>query len=422
MPSVLPPSRAAAYSCAPPHPQAVTCPMKALDGLVVLDLTHMVAGPFATMVLADLGAETIKIEPPGGEATRRLLADQPAYQIDGLSAYLLALSCNKKSLGLDLKSENGLALFLRLTEAADVVVDNFSPGVTRRLGIDPATLGARNPRVVTCSITGFGGESDAGRTAFDLVAQGMGGGMSVTGEPDGRPVRAGIPIGDLGAALFAVIGIQAALAARERSGTGQHVDIAMLDGQISLLTYMATMALMDGRPPGRVGNGHVNHVPYDTFATRTRDLIVAVVTDHHWQALVEELGRDDLREPAYATAAGRLAARDKITAVLRQALAADTCEAWLARLDARRIPAAPVNDMLAALGDSQVLARNMVVDLALAGGTAGVPGNPVKLSATPGEDFAPPPAVGADTDAVLRDKLGLDTAEIAALRDAGVVA
>ncbi len=393
--------------------------MKALPDLLVLDFTHVLAGPYATMLLADLGARIIKIEPPGeGESTRKLLANDPEHSVAGMGAYFLTLNRNKRSVAIDLKSEEGRALVHRLAERADVAVNNFARGVPERLGIDHGTLSARNPRIVTCAITGFGENGPAAdRAAFDMVAQGMGGGMSITGEAGGRPLRAGIPIGDLGGGLFAALGILAALHARTLTGRGQHVDISMLDGQISLLNYIATMALLSGHNPVALGNRHGVHVPYDTFQTSTRPLILAIIADNFWAALVEVLDVPALRDPAFATQPGRLARKDFITAAVQAALARESCEVWLERLGARRIPCAPVNDVLSALADPQVLARDMVATVDHPSGrSVKMPGNPVKLSETHEESFSPPPALGAHTDAVLAELLGLSAAEIAALR------
>lgn len=397
--------------------------MKPLSHLVMLDLTHMLAGPYGTMVLADLGVRTIKIEPPGrGEMTRRLLADSE-YAIDGMSPYVMTLARNKESVALDLKSEEGLRLFYQLVEKADIVIDNFSPGVTERLKIDRAHLASVNPRVVTCSITGFGNTGPGkNRTAFDMVAQGMGGGMSITGTPESGPMRAGIPIGDLGGGMFGVIGILTALMERERTGEGRHVDIAMLDVQISLLTYMATMYFISGKEPGTEGNAHFAHVPYNTFRTKGRHLILAVVTDAQWQALVGVLGLDDLAGPDYATAPKRLAARAEIEARVQAVIAGEHCDHWLDKLGAARVPCAPVNDFAHALSDPQVLARDMVVTVKHPNGReVREPGNPVKLSGAEPDSFAPPPLVGEHTDSVLGEMLGLDAAAAAALRDRGVI-
>ena len=243
--------------------------MRALESIVVLDLTHMLSGPYCTMLLADLGARTIKIEPTGeGEGTRRLLENSPEYSRAGQGAYFLILCRNKESVAIDLKRDAGLTLFYDLVRKADVFVSNFGAGVTERLKIDYSRLSGINPRVITCGIFGFGETGPfPNRPAFDLVAQGMGGGMSITGYPQSEPLRAGIPTGDLAGGMFGAIGILSALQARSITGRGQHVDISMFDCQLSLLNYMATMYLMSGEAPGRNGNGHFVHVPYNKYVS-----------------------------------------------------------------------------------------------------------------------------------------------------------
>lgn len=398
--------------------------MRPLQDIVVLDLTHMLSGPYGTMLLADFGAQTIKIEPPNvGEGTRKLLAQDPENSVNGMGAYFLTLNRNKRSICIDLKSEQGRQLVHQLAKKVDVVFDNFSRGVTKRLGLDHETLSAINPRIVTCSVTGFGETGPSpDRPAFDMVAQGMGGGMSITGEEHGRPMRAGIPIGDLGGGVFGAMGVLAALHARNLTGRGQHVDVSMLDVQISLLSYMATMYFLSGKNPGPLGNGHFVHVPYDVFPTKTRSLIIAVITDNFWRALADLLQIDVLKDAKYDHQPGRLAAKDFINTTLQSAFAKKTCEYWLDKLNERRIPCAPVNRFEHAVSDPQVQARNMIVTVKHPDGREiQMPGNPVKLSDTNDEIYTSPPLLGADTDDVLRDFAGMDGKQIAELRAAGVI-
>lgn len=397
--------------------------MRPLDNVIILDFTHMLSGPYGTMLLADLGARTIKIEPvKTGEGTRKLLAKDPDHSIEDMGAYFLTLARNKQSVAVDLKTEEGRALVYDLVRKADIVVDNYSRGVTGRLGIDHETLSAINPRIITCSVTGFGETGpNPDRPAFDLVAQGIGGGMSLTGEAGGTPLRAGIPIGDLGGGLFAAIGILAALNQRNLTGQGQHIDISMLDCQLSMLNYMATMQSLSGREPGRSGNGHFVHVPYNTYRTRTRHVILAVITDQFWQRLVDILDAPDLRRDAYLTQPGRWADRDVINARLQEILETESCEHWLARFG-NQIPCAPVNDIAHAMADEQIRGRGMVVEVAHPSGRrVEMPGNPVKMSGMTDEVYTPPPLLGTHTDEVLEELLGLGAEARGALRARGII-
>ncbi len=385
----------------------------------------MLSGPYGTMLLADLGARTIKVEPPGtGEGTRRLLEHDPDYARDGMGAYYLTLNRNKQSVCVDLKSPAGKAVFLDLVRHADVVFDNFSVGVPARLGIAHADLAQVNPRIITCSVTGFGETGpETQRPAFDQVVQAMGGGMSITGTPQSGPTRSGIPIGDLGGGMFGAIGVLAALAERERTGVGQHVDISMLDAQISLLNYMATMHLLSGHVPSGIGNGHFVHVPYNSYPTADGHVIVACIGDPFFERFVEFIDLPALRDPEYRKQPVRFAAKEQIDALIAEAFRAHGTEHWLARLRAARIPCGPVNNFAQALADSQVQARDMVVPVQLkTGETVRMPGNPVKLSNAQPGSFTCPPALGEDTDQVLTQLLGYPGDKLAALKRAGVVA
>lgn len=397
--------------------------MKALEGIRLIDLTHMLSGPYAGMLLADMGADTIKVEPPQGEATRALQRDDPRYSFKGMGSYFLTLNRNKRSVCIDLKKPEGVEVFYDLAKKCDVVLDNFAAGVTGRLKIDHAQLSRVNPRIVTCSVTGFGETGpEPDRPAFDMVAQGMGGGMSITGFEGGEPIRAGIPIGDLGGGMFAVMGIQSALIARERTGRGQHVDVSMLDSQISMLNYMATMYLMSGIVPGPLGNGHFVHVPYNTFPTKTHHVIIAVIFDKFWESLVEILGVPELRREEYKTRPARYRDRDFINKTIADVLKTQPAEHWLKRMTQERVPCAPVNDFERALADRQVLARNMVVEVEHPeGGRLRMPGNPVKLSDTYEDRFSPPPLLGQHTDEVLGGLAGLAKEKLVQLREKGII-
>ena len=397
---------------------------KPLTGIRLIDLTHMLSGPYAGMILADLGCDTVKVEPPGrGEGTRRLLEDDPDYSMHGMGAYYFTLNRNKRSVAIDLKSAAGLEFFYELVRHADVVLDNFSAGVTRRLKIDHETLAAHNPAIVTCTVTGFGEDGpDYRRPAFDQIVQGLGGGMSITGRNAEEPVRAGIPIGDLGGGMFAVMGIQAALLARQRTGMGQHVDISMLDVQISLLNYMATMYALSGNIPEPIGNSHFVHTPYNSFATQDDIIVIAVIGDTFWPPLLDVMDIDALRDPRFDTAPQRLKEKAFIEGLIAERLKTRPAAEWLEALQAARIPCARVNNFAQALSDPQVRHRNMFVELEHPlGGTARVPGNPIKLSVDSGDTYAPPPLLGADTAEVLAAWAGLPAERIAAGIDQGVL-
>jgi len=378
------------------------------------------------MILTDLGARTIKVEPPGsGEGTRALLSTSPDYSVDGLGAYFLTLNRGKESIALDLKSDAGREVFYDLVRKADVVFDNFSVGVTQRLGIDHAKLSAINPRIVTCSVSGFGETGpDPHRPAFDQVVQAMGGGMSITGFPGQAPVRSGIPHGDLGGGIFGVIGVLAALNARERTGVGRHVDVSMLDVQVSMLNYMATMYLMSGHNPERMGNGHFVHVPYNAFLTADRYIIIACIGDSFFEKFLDVLDRDELRDPAFLKQPARLAAKGFIEGIIQEELIKHNSAYWLAKLRELRIPCGPVNDFEHALNDPHLRARNMIVSVDLpSGSSVQMPGNPVKISGCedPQQPTAPP-RLGEHTAQLLKEFLNYDAERIAALRKNGVVA
>jgi len=396
---------------------------KTLEGLRILDLTHMLSGPYAGMILADLGAETIKVEPLQGEATRKLLAADPRNSLGGMGAYFITLNRNKKSIAIDLKSDAGQAQFYKLVEASDIVLSNFGAGVPERLGIDYESLSKVNQRIITCTVSGFGSDGPGhNRPAFDQVAQATGGGMSITGTDPQHPVRAGIPIGDLGGGMFGVMGILSALYERERSGQGQHVDISMLDCQISLLNYMATMYFLSGEDPYPIGNSHFVHVPYNTFRCSDGFIVIAVITDNFWQNLKTVTPSPEFEDPELDGQPGRWAARDMINSRLDEILGTNTCAYWLAELEAKRIPCAPVNTFSQALSDPQVVYRNMVVDLKHPDGssTRG-PGNPIKLSRTGEDEFTAAPMLGENTDEVFTGLLGYSEEEVALLKAQKVI-
>ncbi len=397
---------------------------KALAGIRILDLTHMLSGPYGAMILADLGAETIKVEPLYGEGTRKLMAQDPSNSLDGMGAYFITLNRNKKSIAINLKSEQGLAVFYDLVRQSDVVISNFGAAVPGRLKIDYENLEKVNPAIITCTVTGYGSDGpDPDRPAFDLVAQATGGGMSITGTDADHPVRAGIPLGDLGGGMFAVMGIQSALLERQRSGRGQHVDISMLDCQISMLSYMATMYFLSGKDPLPIGNAHFVHVPYNTYKTTDGTIVIAVITDNFWDNLKQLVQIEAFHNPKYDTQPGRWADRAMIDSRLSEKFGQQDTNYWLEKLKHKKIPCAPVNRFSEVFRDEQVLHRNMVIELKHPDGksTRG-PGNPVKLSRNNEESFSPAPKLGQHTDSVLGELLGYNPGQISTLRQQGAIA
>jgi crotonobetainyl-CoA:carnitine CoA-transferase CaiB-like acyl-CoA transferase len=397
---------------------------KPLKNIRILDLTHMLSGPYGSMILADLGAETIKVEPLQGEGTRKLLASDPKNSLDGMGAYFITLNRNKQSVAIDLKSEQGLAVFYDLVRQADVVISNFGVGVPERLKIDYDTLNEINSRIITCTVTGYGSDGpNPKRPAFDQVAQATGGGMSITGTDPDHPVRSGIPIGDLGGGMFAVMGILTALMERAQSGVGQHVDISMVDCQVSMLNYMATMYFLSGEDPYPIGNSHFVHVPYNTFHTSDGFIVIAVITDNFWQNLKQVVNCPDFDDPKYDGQPGRWEDQDMINRRLNEILMENTSEYWLEQLVDKRIPCAPVNRFSQAFSDEQVLHRNMIVELKHPDGksTRG-PGNPIKLSRSNEETFTAAPTVGQNTDDILSGLLGYADTRIAGLKNDGTIA
>ena len=400
--------------------------MRALDGLRVIDLTANIAGPYGSLLLADLGAEVIKIEPPGdGDPTRTMQRGDPTYHHQGMSSYFINLGRNKKSVVLDLHSEKGKEVFYDLVRVADVVLDNFRPGVMERLGGDYLTLREINPRIIACSITGYGLTGPArDRPAFDACIQAYAGVMSITGSPGGIPMRPGIPYADLSSGALGAMGVLAAVVARERTGLGQQVDLSMLDVQLSMMSYMATMYLMSGVPTPRLGNEHFAHVPYNAYETQDIPIFLAILPAEHWAKLLDtleglDLGDDfaadlkRLRGEQYTDRPGRLEDRQLINDILARILRTRPCEEWVGHLLAHGVPCAPVNTMDRALNDPQAAARNMVVEVEHPlGGTFRVPGNPIKLSATGDDVYAGPPLLGQHTVEVLRELLKYDDAKI----------
>jgi len=393
--------------------------VRPLDDLLVVDLSRALAGPYCTMMLADLGARIIKVETPErGDDTRGW--GPPFY--DGESAYFLSINRNKQSLTLNLKDPRGRDLVLRLLRGADVLVENFRPGTMDRLGLGYPALHAMLPRLVYCSISGFGQSGPyRERAAYDLIVQGMGGIMGITGEPDGAPMRVGVAIADICAGMFAAYGILAALRVRERTGAGQWVDAAMLDGQVAWMTYMAANYFATGEDPPRVGSAHLNLVPYQPFRTRDGFVNVAVGSEALWQKFCDALGIPLANDPRFARNADRVRNRSALLDVLRPAFARRTTAEWVDQLLGAGVPAGPIYRMHEVMEDPQVRYREMVVDMEHPrAGRIRVNGVPVKLSDTPGAVAAPPPVLGEHSEAILGE-LGVAPGEIASLRRDGVI-
>jgi CoA:oxalate CoA-transferase len=390
-----------------------------LCGLRILDLTQFLAGPFCTQILADLGAEIIKIEPAAGDPTRFL----PPYFHKGESAYFLAVNRSKQSMVLDLSIEPGRNVFCDLVKHADVVIEAFRPGVAKKLGADYDALKAVNPRIVYCSISGFGQDGPyATRPAYDMIVQALSGGMSLTGEIGGRPVRSGTPIGDLNAGQSAATAILAALWERERSGAGQAIDISMLDVQIAMLSYLGEYYLISGDMPGLQGRGHMSIPTYNAFRARDgRDVLICANTERMWQQLCEALEIPELmKDPRFETNERRHAHRAELEPILERAFAQYDCADLLKRFHERGIPSAPVNSVAEALADPQIAHRRMVREvLHTLGGEIRVLGNPIKFSRSGENEFRSPPTLGQHTESVLRETLGYTSARIESLRRQG---
>ena len=356
-----------------------------LRGFRIVDLTRMLAGPYATMLLADMGAEVIKVESSDGDPMRGM---GPPFEPDGRSAYFMAVNRNKRSVVLDLRDEHDRDRLLRLVSTADAVVDNFRAGVMERLRLTPEHLRAVKPDLVTCSMTAFGSDGPyRDLPAYDLVLQAMGGGMSITGEPGGRPTRAGIPVGDLAGGAFAALALCAALLSRERNHQGQHIDLSLLDVQVSLLTYVAQYFVTDGQVPGPVGSAHQSIVPYQAFRTADGDVVVAVFGENFWTPLCRVMGLEELID-CYPDNATRHAHRQEVTERLQARFLERTTDEWVDAIWEAGVPGGPVNTVDRVLRDPQVRHRQMVVS----DGERELLGNPIKTGAA--DSFTPAPRLG----------------------------
>jgi CoA:oxalate CoA-transferase len=390
-----------------------------LSGIRVVDLTRILAGPFCTMMLADMGADVIKVETPGvGDPLRA----QGVIR-DGLSWYFAAFNRNKRSLSLNLRSDEGKAVLARLIEGSDVLVENFRPGVLDQMGFGEARLKVLKPDLVYCNISGFGTSGPyRDRPSFDFIAQAMSGFMAVTGAADGPPLRAGPPIADLVAGIYGALGVCAALVRRGRTGAGDTVGSSLNNGLISLLAFLAANHLATGAEPGRTGNDHAIVAPYGMFRTRDGEVALAPSQEQSYQRLVDALGAAEWRaDPRFATNDLRVANRAAINEAVEAKLAADTTEGWIARLNAAGVPCGRVMGLAEVFADPQVEDQHMVVSQAHPGhGTVRMLGFPLKFTEAPCRLRRPAPEVGGNSDAVLRE-FGYSAAEIARLRETGIV-
>jgi crotonobetainyl-CoA:carnitine CoA-transferase CaiB-like acyl-CoA transferase len=403
-------------------------PAGPLAGIRVVDSSTVLAGPYATMMLADLGADVVKIEPPEGDSTRGWGPPWVGDEASGTrtAAYYLAVNRNKRSLRLDLKQAAGADVLRRLLAHADVFVENLRPDSLARLGFGDAVLAELNPRLVHLAISGYGPSGPlVGRPGYDFLLQAEAGLMSITGAPDavgGHPTKVGVALADVATGMHAAIGILAALAGREREGSpahgiGQRVDVSIFESTLAILVNQAQNAFVEGVAPGRLGNAHPNIVPYQTFETADGEIAIAVGSERQWPRFCLALGLPALADdPRFATNGDRVTNREELLATLRERLAEQTTSDWLAALDAADIPAGPINDIPTAFASEQARARQMTVEVehAVLGPTTQV-GLPFELSATPAEIRTAPPLLGEHADEILAEA-GYSIHEVAALR------
>jgi crotonobetainyl-CoA:carnitine CoA-transferase CaiB-like acyl-CoA transferase len=397
--------------------------MKLFEGVRVLDLSRMLAGPYGSMLLADQGAEVIKIEEPDGGDPMRAMG--PPFLPDGASAYFLAINRNKKSLALDLTSAAGRQVFHELVSHADVVWENFRPGIMTRLGCDYAALSAINPGLVMCSISAYGQDGPyRDWPAFDLALQAMGGAMSITGERGGPPVRMGLPMGDLAGGMFGSFAVAGALYRRGRTGRGAHVDLSLLDCQVALLSYLAQYFWTDGSVPRPMGSAHTSVVPYQALATRDGHLIVAVFAEKFWAGFCRAVERPEwATDPRFLTNRDRVVNRDALMPLVERVFAERTTAEWLARLQGADVPATPIQSVDHVLADPQVRHRRMVVQVAHPDhGPLPTLGTPIKVDGALDLAVTAAPPLGQHTDELLTGLLKYSGECVAALRQQGVIA
>ncbi len=391
-----------------------------LDGVRILELGQIIAGTYGGQVLSDLGAEVIKIEAPGGDLGRI----PSVAPFKGQSGLFLTFNRNKKSVVIDLKAPQGLDVFQDLVRVCDVVIDNFRPGVLERLKIDYDRLKSINPRIIQCSVTGFGATGVyKDLPALDIIIQSISGHMAITGEAGRPPARAGVPLADLSGGIFSCKGILAALYQRERTGEGCRLELSMFDGMLNLLSYIGTMWLSQGELPQPQGSAHEYTVPWQAFPTKDDYIVIACRQDNFWRNLSAAIGRPEWGEDQrFATNAARIANRDIIVPLLTEILATRTAKEWVGILREAQVPVAPVNNLDGAFAEPPVGERQMVVDYDHPQvGQVRLPGNPIKFEGVEGPISRPAPMLGEHTGAVLSELLGLAPERIASLREAGVV-
>lgn len=390
--------------------------VKPLDGILVIDLSRVLAGPYCSMELADMGATVIKVEIPGsGDDTR---AYGPPF-LNGESTYFMSVNRNKKSMTLNLKHDRGKGILRQLLERGDVLVENFRPGTLDGLGFGYGAVHALNPRLIYCSISGFGQTGPyAQRPGYDLIAQAEGGVMSLTGEPDAAPIKVGLSFADITAGMNAFSGILLALLARQQTGEGQHIDVSLLDCQVSLLTYQAGIFFATGKNPERLGNKHPSITPYETFEARDGHIIIACGNQGFWEKFCKLAGIEGLlADDRFTTMKKRVENRAELAPLVAAAVRTRTRQEWYELLEREGIPCGLIKSVAEVCTDPQVLARDMVAQLDHpAAGPISVNGIPIKLSATPGEVKAPPPLLGQHTDEILAEILGYTPAQIAEVR------
>lgn len=404
-------------------------PPKALDGIRVTDLSRVLAGPSCTQILGDLGAEIIKIEKPGeGDDTRGwgppYLKDKDGQDTTE-SAYYLSCNRNKKSLAVDIKQKDGQEIIHQLLEKSDILIENFKTGGLAKYGLDYESVKARHPHIIYCSITGFGQNGPlSSEPGYDFIAQGMSGLMSITGEPDGEPIKVGVALSDIMTGLNATIGILAALNHRQTSGKGQHVDVALLDCSLAAMTNIAQYYLTSGQLAPRLGNAHSAIVPYQVFETQDGHIILAVGNNSQFQRLCDFLGKPEwATDPKFASNSARVTGRAELVPMIAAEIVKETSGYWISGLADIDVPCGPVNTMSQTFDMEQIKARNMKIDMPhpLSAEPVSLVGSPIKMSDTPPSYNLPPPPCGAHTDSVLNDVLEMSAEDIAALRKKNII-